>query len=1158
MPLYRNPKTGEIYELPEKYQKSGIDTNREGAINKGYVPVQTVVNPLNPDVKFQLPETAVPGAREKGYMLPHEFQEETKQDQIFETTRIPLQSIKALAAKHGVSFEEADKMLEYAGGLPAYREADAGKYTAATAGEVLTLGLGQFIGKKQLSENEERLYDDLRNLADKHKSYLQAGLEMFAGPGFGAAKAAAKGVKAATAAGAGLGAAGGLGASEQGKELESAAYGAAIGGGLSLVLTGAGPAIRKFVQRLDEKGAKVEQELAEAGKDLEVKIAQKREENAALYAAVDENYRSHESLLDIEALDTIVKNEIKRTKTPDGPVLLSEIPPEEIAQNVLDFHALEVASQLGMKIKGKPARNTLKGKSKLKAADKDAQKRAYAARTYINEVSKTADGPQRIKLAERAARDIQIVAKELGAEARKKVELSETSLGGRIFDFISDGKFVARSIDRRLGTDMEGILSRDFAKGYAALSRFEFIGAGQIQKIRKDVQKLFDSEEQFTNILENKALFSKATPEQQVVLKEAQDLFEEFRVNVNELGLPITKFEDEALNYVPNQTVGAIEAIPLLQGRVRELNEKYGVNLFGDVLEDAQFKKLLDEDEAFKELVDSVGVLNATKVNGPKMFKKQLTMATTPGKGSTPAQHTEAAAAFLREGKIPELIREKNFTKLSMRWLVNTHRHAIFQKPIAELRRVRDLAIAANDERAAKYVNNLLDDLTGLREGTLATWSTKYKQKMQLKLYDQAQNSASRSSRVLAQMFLNATDLTNVFTTMPYASWLGGANVKPLITNLSQTLTFTFPELGPGLAGKAAPRVLRDMAKMMAKGEEIVIKSPELLKSIQKNPKLSKLYGDVQLGDTIRTKNISMILGNERLLGQSWNNEMLEAMREGMMTSAASQKIRGAIQKYSDGMLFAYQRTEWANRYIAYRTGKNLGNLIVKGDKDALRYVGKELPLSLRRKVLEAANDNSPEQVQSLMTDWLIDTTILNYNRASLSQYGRTMGPLFSMFTKWPTSISADLVDSYQRQGFAKGTYRNVMKYGAPWALLALADTVAGEMMGEHRAKELGGSAGFQGMAPIGSAKSVLNLEVFNAPALDVGQTFLKAVGSGDPQVIARYLDRQIMTFVPGPVLLEQLMGDLPALIYDEPKTPLLPLSGGGPKSTGLRDVLEP
>lgn len=1158
MPLYLDPQNNnEIIEVPANFDpNTGEDVERKALVEAGFVPAVEFVDPAQPSAeRLVVPDAEIEQMRQANFMLPEEFQEETKKDQKFETTRIPIQSIKALAAKHGVSFEEADRMLELAGGLPAYRDADEAKYLAATGGELL-LGIPQFLGKKTLSDSEERLFDDLRNLAQEHKSYLQAGLEIFAAPGFGAGKALAAGVKTGTAAGAALGAASGLGQSEQGTELTSAAIGAALGGGATLGLAGLGKGISKLVEKLDKKGLKASDELLKTSKNLEERIAAKREENAAAYAAVDSAYRAPDKMK-LEEVKDILDWQKRRVKSEVGAEELKSLKPAEIVQHTLDFQALEVAKDLGWKIPKKPTRSSLKGKAKTAAAQKDAARRAKKAREFISEVEKQADGNLRIEAAQRRVRDRLIVAKELEADARKVVSWEDTGLLGKARDILSDGKFVARAIDNRLGTDLEGLLANGFAKNYTALSRYERIYADQVSSLRKEIKRMGLDETQFTDLAEQKALYNAATPEQKQLVDKAHNLFNTMREEVEKLGLPIRKFETEELFYVPNQTIGAIEAIPVIQKRVAELDKKLGKSLFRDTLEPDEYKKLL-EDPSFKELVDSLNVLNRTNVKGPKAFHKQLNMAVTPGKGAFASQTVDTAASYAREGKIPDLIREKNFTKLAMRWNVQTFRAALFRESFDELQRIRDLAIASKDGRAARYVDNLLDDLTGMRKGTLVTWGARQKQKLQLRLYDQVQNSPNTSTRVLSKLFLDSTDMTHVFTTMPYASWLGGLNVKPLITNLSQTLTMTFPELGPVLADRTSPGVLGSLVKFMAKGETIVIKHPEVLKALQQSPKLNKMYGHLKVGDTVTTKNISLILANERLLGQSWNNEMLEAMREGLMTSAASSKIRGFIQQYSDAMLFAYQRTEWINRFIAYKSGQELGSLIQKGDKAALRYLGTEIPPSWRKKIIKMSNDGDLAGVQSEMANWLVDTTILNYNRAALSEYGRTMGPFFSMFTKWPTSISADLIDAYERQGFAKGTYRNFMKYGAPWTLLMLADTVASDITGEHRAKELFGTAGAQGMAPIGSAKSLATGELFNAPALQLITEFGGAVGTADPQRIARYLDRQIMTYIPGPVLLEQLTGDIPALIYDIPKKSLLPLSSKGEQSRGLKDIIEP
>lgn len=1143
MAEYRNPKTGQVYEVPEEFDpETGIDAAREKALAKGYNPVVTVLNPLDKEKQYTIPDTDLQKARDKGYMLPVEFQEETKQDQLFETTYIPIQSVKALAARHNIPFEEADEMLEYAGGYPAYREPRVLQALGATADEVILQGLGKYTAKKNMTPEKERLFDDLRDLAKKHSSYFRGIATAVATPGIGAlavGKSLGTGAKTLAAAGAVEGGVSGLGQSRQGEEIEDTLIG--IGGGAVIGGT-AGKLIDWFKggKATVDEAAKLLEE-SNIGKNLDKRIEDKIAEAPEAYDAVTRNFRTGK-VGSREAVEAIVNRAVKFS--PELKEVVKTAGKKQIAQNFIDMHALEVAQELGFKVGKKPFRPSLKQTQRLLASEKDAIKRTKKAREFIEDVAKRADGEETIAFAERRVRDRFIVAKELEKDARRAVGTEGTSgMLGRLADIFSDGKYVARWIDRRLGTDVEGLLGLDVPKSYVALSRYETLYSQKIGSLRKSIKGLNISEDEFTKIIENKEAFNNASPEIKKIGQEALSLFEDMRQSVNSEGLAITALKSDTLNYVPAYKKSNEDIVFALENRLKELETEMGFSIkSAKTMEKEDFQALVDSTPRLSELVRSVEVFNTTKISSHAQLKQQLALALTPGKRLGALQDTVASAAFMREGEIPELIRERNFTRLALRWMTQSHRHALFRDKIAELARYRDLAAASRDVRAEKWLNNLLDDLTGVREGTVAAKGAQVKLALQRTFYKNATESTSSSTRAINKALLEATELSNVFTQLPYANWLGGLKVKSLLTNLTQLFSFTFPELGSSLGARIGTATIGDLGSFILRGETIVLKNQETVARINQIPKLREIYGEVKIGDELTTKNISLILSNNRMLGQSWNHEMLEAMREGVMSSPGGAKARAFVQTYSDAMLAAYQRTEWINRYGAYRAGRRLADLVAEGDKDTLKYLSKNVPVAIRRRILKSVNEGDIDAARDTAGGWLIDTTILNYTRASLSEYGRTMGPLFSMFTKWPTTIGADVIDTYMRLNGLAATGRIVEKYLAPWALFGATGLAATYVIGENRGRVLFGAGGLEGSAPIGSAKDFFTGEFMKAPALDV----VSSLGAAfqNPDKMGQWMDRQVMTFSTGGALIEQLTSDMPALFFDEPRTPLKPVTG--------------
>jgi hypothetical protein len=175
----------------------------------------------------------------------------------------------------------------------------------------------------------------------------------------------------------------------------------------------------------------------------------------------------------------------------------------------------------------------------------------------------------------------------------------------------------------------------------------------------------------------------------------------------------------------------------------------------------------------------------------------------------------------------------------------------------------------------------------------------------------------------------------------------------------------------------------------------------------------------------------------------------------------------------------------------------------------------------------------NPQQAAEIVAKYLNDATMYNYNRVSMSEYGRTMGPLFSAFSKWPTATVGEVVNEIRSKGILKGAARNWEKFVTPFLLLQSFDYMMGERMGEKdslsdRQKKLLGSYGLSQSAPIGSIGGILKGEIFTPPAIDAFiQTAVTPVLEGDAAQLERGAGSAVMNFVPGAGIMRLLFDDL-------------------------------
>ncbi len=79
-----------------------------------------------------------------------------------------------------------------------------------------------------------------------------------------------------------------------------------------------------------------------------------------------------------------------------------------------------------------------------------------------------------------------------------------------------------------------------------------------------------------------------------------------------------------------------------------------------------------------------------------------------------------------------------------------------------------------------------------------------------------------------------------------------------------------------------------------------------------------------------------------------------------------------------------------------------------EGDVAALAHL-ERVPAGFASEIRRALRAGDTTQAQDSYARYLIGTTQGNYDRVAMSEYGRSMGYVFSMFTKWPTMAIGEL-----------------------------------------------------------------------------------------------------------------------------------------------------
>lgn len=970
--------------------------------------------------------------------------------------RILPSEIEGIARKHGIP---ASKLRSFdwsaffgapeATGTILGEAAQASEGLLGSLSEMVLLGIPQKLAVSLQSDDKYKAaLEDLRTVALAKKSGLvqaaelagglKAGLQIAKGAGqlatkLGAGETAAKAVTVVAGVGEAVG--GTVAAAESGFEEQAAKVGLALGGALTAgaevysfvrnkqALKGMQKAEEELLQEADTV-SKVREEAAKHAKsadvvDQVVDVAITRKDMKEVKALADELNTAQgvkklfgegaeaEKKLD-EAVDEILSNkgeEVKRKMlaefkdanmlVPDpakpGNVKLAEIAKINIIQRHLDEQLPKIAQDLGARTGG--------------------------TRGGIEAIfTRKGEGAKFIKEQYRNTIQFDAFNKLLTDGVIKKLpKSSDNTVLRAMHQLMADAQFVFRSIDRKAGLRTESTLNtmnfqyNAFTRMLARVtSGYEVTNeAGKVIRKVKGLTELNNAREA-ANIDNNKlyalldnpkaAGFDALAPAEKQVVKDYQDWFSFTRKEANKQGLNIQDFTQKNGGYVPHMTIDSNDIALRMRDAAKAIKDKYKINLLDYNQE--QYKAAaelgLRDDAIYRGLKDALEYLEGGKIRKADDLTTMLARQMNPRTSGAKSISTASATYRRSVEQVPEMIRETDVNKLAARWSSGTFKHAFLRQGFAEIEKARDMLIQRGMMQDAEYLTNwLTDTLGGTRTRTWRALTQEFSNTL-LDIRDK-HGADSQLGRMAENLLYLGNNTVPKFLSAVYPNFLG-FNLRSALQNLSQPLLMTAPELG--VSGTAyAARAIAEIAK---------------------DPKRA-----MQRGSDFRAA--------------QWNTELVAVLESSMKRNAIEKGFDRVSEDYTKFAMGMYEAAERANRIITVQMGKLLVKDILAGDATARKYLSK-LNVGMRNEIMEAMKANNPELVEKLIINNLIDKTIFQYNRLSMSNFGRVAGPVLSVFSKWPTAIVGDILDVYARRGVARGSVDLMGKYIAPFAMLAIAN----------------------------------------------------------------------------------------------------------------------
>lgn len=1011
--------------------------------------------------------------------------------------------IQEIAERHGVDKDTLKQIAPFFSAAVEPKNlgqaAEAGVAGAAGFLGEAAMGLPQFLAKKAASPAYEDAIDELRSVAKGRQGYLPMATEMVAMPGAAAARTASagKGFIRGTAEATAVGAAGGVAQSKKGEETESGLFGAALGG-----------AVGGLVSTLERKGiTSAEKELLESTPairriDVEAVTAKEMAARQKSEDLMEDIYLRGKETITPEEARTIVREQMGDEglekyldpSSPEGSLVRENLPPD-IAQSD-DRITAELANDIVEK------------RVKDFTADVTGERPAdfEEALTALDKMKR--QGPEYVQDQYRRFAESEAFQTAVDREGLR-VGAGATGTAGSIANKLSASQFTLRLMDDKYGTDAEKILS-ELNQGRNRMSYSRAAFRSDLDGIHKAaVQAGVDSDIRNTNSIV-RALEGEAPPSSDAapVVQKIQDYFAKVRSFANSTVKEIdpkvrTLAIPELENYVTHIAVPVPEMVASVEQRLKGAAEQAS-QMFGRSITDIgqlsqpEYREFL-QTPAMKELVEFANWKSAQKAT-PRTAS-QLSATIQEAIYSRPGRinlDKVARATLERTGEIPEFIREQNLYKIMDRYTYDVLTNLYQRTPLDKMKLVADKLDRIGADVDASYVRDIVTDTLGIRKGTAAEAYRNILVESSRSLDGLIEKYKADPIRRTALQTLKGVPLLPQFLSRQlYPNVLGWFRIRPIIQNLLSGLSRTAPELG-GAYGMTT--YMRGLVYGVANRASLIEKT----KAMGYVPEEFIRQGERALADGIRASGI---------------------------VAAPLEKLEGMAKM---GMS-VYQASETLNRISILGTAHMMAHDLAAGSRVAFSSL-QRFPASLRKEIIP--NLNNPAMVEKTLSRYLNDVTAFQYTRPAMFQYGRSLGPLFSTFSTWPTSILGEALYEVRSKGLLKGGGKATERLVPIFLAFLGVDYVLSNSMNlaeSDRYKKLVGSKGLAGATPIDTLRSFTSGEIFTPPMVDaVMKSTIIPVSKGDVSGIERGADSMAFNFIPMAGALRFLTDDMVTYITGE------------------------
>lgn len=687
-------------------------------------------------------------------------------------------------------------------------------------------------------------------------------------------------------------------------------------------------------------------------------------------------------------------------------------------------------------------------------------------------------------LKEHLAEDAERLAGERPGAIRKAMSI------------MADARYVYGAADERLGTRLVPALD-DVSAGLNHFSD-EIASAGLAQKpLHKELLSVEKANPGFSlfDAMEGRA--HPSTEQEEHLVQSWHDAFEARRQRAEELGVPITKLEG---GYVPHMMVEPVEAVRRIESRIEDRSPA-GL--------EALVERAKAGDEHAADTVKGLEAFTGETIEDATSASRALRALDDPA-ASGAGSGTRARFGEQRTDSIPHFLLETDVPKLLARWTANTYRHAYLRGPLQELASRAD-AIKEQAPEVAGYIERHIRDLSGVRPGTIADATGRASSAMQVQLARAAGAAEAAGQPIKAQALRLATKLPDMVSSMAQNMNVYALGLRPTtgLKILLQPYSYSLPTLGSQAA------------------RDFTLATADAVKAAMSGNMKSEFAEVVSRG-----------LSPQKL--------PLEAGRwisEGLERSPVRRWAANAQEALNSLALWQYRNSHMMARIVSLKASQRLMGRMFEEPSLARSVLARIEEPGYQRVISEAMTRGDRERAENLMAQYVNGSTQFNFDRAGMSEYGRTMGSLFSTFTKVPLTVLSDFAKSADRISRSKQMTpeltRLTMKYLAPaLSFYALEKAVAASGVREdHPAIGAALPKNFAKVPPFEATGKISEMSPLSAPLPHAVAELAKVISEGDEVKAKRALAELTAPALPGSAWLRFFLSDAPRYLGQETKS---------------------